>query len=192
MRSGMEESISMRDKALVRQAIKSIDGLLVGEFTKILEGMTRSASISDAGRRKAPLVVVNAESRIDELLNLLTALQLNNSHFAELDGTTRQASTKALRIAYGGEKPSTFFLLTVWNSARRTYVPYISDTFNIEDEEAQRAVLTPLLSTGLLLGATGFQISAVGDISDAVKQVASIVAQEVLEEIGSKLMRSAD
>jgi len=154
--------------------------------------MTESTPISDAERRSAPLAIVNGEAGIESLLNTLTALELNNSHFAELDGTTRQAARKALKIAYGGEKPNCFFLLTVWNSARRTYVPYVSDAFDVKDEEAQAAVLTPLLSTGLLLGATGFQISAIGNISDAVKQVALIVAQEVLEEIGNKLKRSAD
>lgn len=182
----------MQDQSLVRQATQSIDRLLGVEFAKILGGMTKTTPISDAERRRAPLAIVNGETGIEPLLNTLTALELNNSHFAELDGTTSQASRKALKIAYGGEKPNCFFLLTVWNSARRTYVPYVSDPFDVKDEEAQRAVLTPLLSTGLMLGATGFQISAVGNISDAVKQVASIVAQEVLEEIGNKLMRSAD
>ena len=182
----------MRDQALIRQVTQSTDRLLVGEFAKILAVMTKTSQISDAERRRAPLAIVNGEAGIEQLLNLLTALELNNSHFAELDGTTRQASRKALKIAYGGEKPHCFFLLTVWNSARRTYVPYVSDAFDVKDEEAQRAVLTPLLSTGLMLGSTGFQISAVGNISDAVKQVASMVAQEVLEEIGNKLMPAAD
>lgn len=178
--------------ALARQVTRPIDGLLGGEFVKILWVMTQSSPVSDAERRRAPMAIVNGEAGIEELLNLLTALELNNSHFAELDGTTRQASRKALKIAYGGEKPHCFFLLTVWNSARHTYVPYVSDAFDVKDEESQRAVLTRLLSTGLLLGATGFQISAIGNISDAVKQVASMVAQEVLEEIGNKLMRAAD
>ena len=151
--------------------------------------MTSTPTITDDERRRAPLAIVNAASDIQSLLNLLTVLQLQNARYGELDGTTKLASAKALRIAYGSDAPRCFFLLTVWNGARRTYVPYVSDAFLMEDEEAQRAVLTPLLSTGLMLGATGFQISAVGKITDAVKQVAHIVAQEVLEEIGEKLAR---
>ncbi len=156
---------------------------------KILLTVTSNPAITDEERRLAPLTIVNAASEISSLLNLITALDLNNARFGELVGTTKLAARMAPQIAYTVEGPRCFFLLTVWNSARRTYVPYVSDVFRMEDEDAQRAVLTPLLSTGLMLGATGFQISAVGDISSAVKQVAHIVAQEVLEEIGEKLAR---
>ena len=126
------------------------------------------------------LLLIQTGSDLVSVLNLLTALEMQNSRAPDVGAITHAAVRQLAR--YLVMPRTNVLLLMVWHEAAQTHVPYVSESFAARDEHAQTRAVATLLAKVPQPYKRVIRISTHGDPEPGLQDVIEMLCREALLE----------
>lgn len=131
-------------------------------------------------RKSNQLLLVKTGAGLVSLINLLTALEMQNSREPEIAERTTAAVRQLMRYQI---LPTThLLLLMVWKTEAQTHVPYVSESFEARDEYAQTMAVHSLLARLPQPHERSLRLSVHGNPEPGLQDVIEMLCREALLE----------
>jgi len=131
-------------------------------------------------RKSSQLLLVQTGADLVSLINLVTALEMQNARAPNVAALTTAAVRELLRYQL---MPSTHVLLLIaWDGHAQTHVPYVSAAFAARDDNAQTAAVNEMLALLPRPYERALRVSSHGDPKPGLRDVIEMLCREALLE----------